>query len=480
MKLRNVKSGSGYVLRGANRELIGYDGHEAILSGPRDTGKTVAGCVKGHLWNMAMPGSQGAIFRKANVTLAGTVLQTWTRVIAPQLASGEVRVYGGERPERYIYQNGSVVWCGGMDNPSKALSSERDWIFTCQTEEFTEGEWETLAGSCSGRGAVCHKPQIFGDCNPAGSKHWIRERAKRGQLKLLAAVHKDNPTLYDAAGNLTPDGERRLAVLQAYTGVRRKRLFSGLWVTAEGAVYENFDPAVHVVYRPATQFKRFLLTLDVGFTNPWALLVVGVDGDGRWHVLREFYKTNVLPLYVTRTAKLLSLNWAGELPTDLKNVWEGTGGGGHEGATGDRCEMCCVDEARPDVVADLNDAGVYARGGKGRVEAGIYKIMDRLAVAGDGKPRLTVDPRCVETINEFESYVWKEGKSKEVPVDKDNHALDALRYLQEVEGEPTGAFSGAHVAGARTGRAVGVNLLDFGEQSGMLDGGPARLGPEDM
>ena len=58
---------------------------------------------------------------------------------------------------------------------------------------------------------------------------------------------------------------------------------------------------------------------------------------------------------------------------------------------------------------------------------GITKVQDYLKIQGDGKPRLTVDPSCVNTINEFESYVWKENKDE--PVKDNDHAMDALRYL---------------------------------------------------
>ena len=55
----------------------------------------------------------------------------------------------------------------------------------------------------------------------------------------------------------------------------------------------------------------------------------------------------------------------------------------------------------------------------------------RLAVAGDGRPRLTVEPHCVNTIAEFESYCWKEnreGEYKDEPEKANDHAMDALRY----------------------------------------------------
>jgi phage terminase large subunit len=57
---------------------------------------------------------------------------------------------------------------------------------------------------------------------------------------------------------------------------------------------------------------------------------------------------------------------------------------------------------------------------------GIAAVQERLKVQADGLPRLTVDPSCLNTINEFESYVWK--PERDEPVKENDHALDALRY----------------------------------------------------
>jgi hypothetical protein len=77
---------------------------------------------------------------------------------------------------------------------------------------------------------------------------------------------------------------------------------------------------------------------------------------------------------------------------------------------------------------------------------GIQAVASRLKIAGDGKPRLFVlrdslaerdrnlqeqkKPACIE--EEFDSYVWdlsNNRKKGEEPVDKDNHGMDALRYM---------------------------------------------------
>jgi phage terminase large subunit len=291
-----------------------------------------------------------------------------------------------------------------MDNPDKILSSERDFIYVNQTEELLQDDWEKLLTRATGRNSVVKYPQVFGDANPAGSRHWIRERAKTGPLKMILSVHRDNPTLYDpVTGEITIQGKRTMSILEGLTGVRRKRLLDGIWATAEGAVYDTFDSAIHVKERDTAEFVRWLLAIDEGYTNPAVILLIGEDGDGRLHIAREFYRRGVLQSRVVEVAG----EWYKEYP----------------------CYIVAVDQAAAGLIADLQDAGLPAQGFKGRVLDGITTVQNYLKVQGDGRPRLTVDPACVETINEFESYSWK--PEKDEPVKEYDHAMDALRYAMK-------------------------------------------------
>ena len=85
-----------------------------------------------------------------------------------------------------------------------------------------------------------------------------------------------------------------------------------------------------------------------------------------------------------------------------------------------------VDSSAAGLIADLKDAGLPARGEKGKLFDTIHLVQDRLAVQDDGKPRLMVDPSCVETINEFESYIWK--PNQDVPEKEGDHWMDIVRY----------------------------------------------------
>ena len=455
--LCSVKAGNGsqggYELRGDNRKLLSNKDPECIVAGGADTGKTVACCIKAHLICLRVPKVQGAFVRKTYASMPGSVLQTFARIIE---GSG-VRVLGAAYPVRYVYPNGSTIWVGGMDTPERVLSSERDFIYCNQAEQLTLHDWETLATRCSGRAAVVKYPQMFGDCNPGGSKHWIRERAKSGKLTLLVARHVDNPTIYDGSGVLTESGKRRLAMLENLSGVRRKRLLEGQWATAEGAVYENFDSkpgGPHVHPRDPREMKRFFLAMDEGGTNPQVNLLIGEDGDGRWHVFREFYVTQRNESEIVAQAKCwyedVRTKGIVRVPYRLDNVsgeynLEGAGLDLPDATGPVRCELVAVDEAAAGLIRSLQSIGLNAKGGKGGLLNGIHKIEDKIKIQPfDNKARLTVDPSCVNTINEFESHVWK--PEKDVPVDKDNHALSALRYLYDALQVPSGAFAPGDVA----------------------------------
>ena len=386
-----------YQPHGGCKQFVYSHDREVILAGPAQTGKTLAACWILHLTACQWPAAQLAIVRKTQRDMYGSVLQTFAHVIA----GAPVSVYGGERPEAYTYANGSKVWIGGMDNADKILSSERDVIYVNQAEQLTLNDWESLSTRTTGRGAVIPYPRLIGDANPGGRSHWILARAAAGRLTLLHSLHTDNPTLYDDGGALTPLGVRTFATLDSLTGVRYQRLRLGQWATAEGAVYDTFDRAVHVQKCKRDEMQHGYMAMDEGYTNPAVVLDVGEDSDGRWHVFREFYRRGVLQSDVVAQAA----QWHAEHPAML----------------------IAVDAAAAGLTAEMRNVGLPAVAAKGRVLDGIRAVQDRLKVAGDGRPRLTVDPDCINLINEFESYAWK--PERDEPVKENDHALDSIRYL---------------------------------------------------
>lgn len=418
----------GFCPRGGAKRLWSCHDHEVILSGPSETGKTWACLNKLHGILLRYPGAQAVMARKVLASLYPSCFQTYKRILGPE---SPVAFYGGEKPEWADYPNGSRLYFAGMDNPQKALSSERDVIYVNQAEELSLNDWEVLTTRCTGRGAVVAYPQIFGDCNPGAPSHWIRSRAS---LTLLESRHEDNPTLFDEQGRITEQGRRTLAVLDNLTGVRYQRLRLGKWVQAEGAVYDGFDASVHMIDyshpllpggRIPDAWNRYW-TIDFGYTNPFVWQDWAEDKDGRLFRVREIYQTGVL--VEDHARRIVELTRGEYAPSAI---------------------ICDHDaEGRATLEKHLRkQTGVRTSPARKTLSPGIQAVQARLRTAGDGWPRIfflrdalierdeslvTADkPFCTE--REFEVYVWPKGVDgkpvKEVPVDENNHGLDAARYM---------------------------------------------------
>jgi len=228
-----------YRFRGGNLQAIRCRDAEVIVSGPAETGKTLALLFKLHTLAYKYPGAQLSIIRKRKVDLTPTVLRTLKRDLLERYAPG-VTHHGGEYPQWYDYPTGSRIWLGGLDDPGKTLSSERDVIYVNQAEELSLSDWEYLTRCVTGRGAVMPYTQLMGDCNPSSHTHWILGRERAGKLARFDTTHKDNPTLWDGR-DWTAQGKRSLARLSAMTGTRLQRLYYGLWAAPEGAIYDVFE-----------------------------------------------------------------------------------------------------------------------------------------------------------------------------------------------------------------------------------------------
>ncbi len=392
---------------------------EAILSGPAETGKTRTALEKldGLCWKY--PGAQCAIVRKTRASMTGSVLQTYEKKVLP--ADSPVQKYGGSQVEWYDYPNGSRIFVGGMDHPQKVLSSERDFVYVNQAEELTLDDWETLSTRVTGRAGNAPYAQLFGDCNPGPSNHWILDRAAAGKLTLLESRHEDNPTLFDpATGAITAQGRRSLATLDNLTGIRHRRLRLGQWASAEGAVYEEWDRAIHLVDPfPIPKEWIRIRAIDFGFTNPFVCGWWAFDGDGRMYLYREIYFTR--RLVEDHARQILALEEGEYITATVAD---------HDA------------EAR----ATLEDRGIYTVPAKKAVDVGIQAVQARLRKAGDGRPRIFLfrnalveaDPaliaahKPISTEQEWESYVWAkapDGKpNKEQPEKKDDHGMDQTRY----------------------------------------------------
>ena len=420
-----------YKPRGNCRELFRRRDPEIILDGPAGTGKSTAVLYKVHAVLSKYPGARGVMLRRYRSTLSQTAMVTYEKVV---LGEGSPVRFNTTRQE-YRYPNGSTLAVGGLDEPDKVMSAEYDVGYVQEALEISEAAWEALSSRM--RWGLVPYQQLLGDCNPGPPRHWIRQRAARLDLALLTTYHRDNPRLWDAAGERwTPFGEAYMARLNRLTGVRGKRLRDGIWASAEGLVYEGWNADVHIIpVAPVPEEWRRFRVIDFGFVDPFVC---------QWWAVRP--ADNALIRY-------RELYYTGQLVQNLAPRIV-------ELSEGERIEATITDHDAEDR-ATLRAGGIPTVNAQKNISRGIQCVADRLAwdyeLGPAGAPTLyymegrgvMVGPRDdmperdpelddrklpASTPEEFESYVWKRQGTKgdnlkDEPVDEYNHGLDATRYM---------------------------------------------------
>lgn len=449
-----------YAPRGACRSVMSARNGEVVLSGPAGTGKSRAALEKLNYMMLKYVGSRGLILRKTQVSLGSTALVTWREHVIPEaLLSGEVWFYGGsaEEPAQYRYRNGSRVMIGGMDNPTKIMSSEYDVIYVQEAIELTETDWEH-ASSRLRNGRMPYQ-QMLADTNPSTPVHWLKQRGNRGDTRFLESRHTDNPMLYRDDGSLTSRGEAYMAILDRLTGPRRARLRDGKWVAAEGQIWDGWDEALHLVDPfPIPEDWRRVWSVDFGYTHPFVLQMWALDPDGRLVLYREIFRTKrLVEEHAFDVMECVSR-------PDPDYV--------HQGHERQRAYQGRIwTERRPDWLVADHDAegratlerelGMSTRKAHKAVGDGLQAVASRMKPAGDGRPRLVIqrgvtvhrDQDLVDamkptsTVEEIPGYVWADVKRKEEPVKTEDDGCDTMRYVVMELDRPSG--SGIRVMGGR-------------------------------
>jgi PBSX family phage terminase large subunit len=434
---------STFELRGGARELWTGVESEAILHGPAETGKTRSVSEMLFWLCETWPGLRVLVVRKTRKSLSESFMNTFEELVLPKDHPIVQNPVARSHREAYVFPNGSRIILGSLENPTAFFSLEADYIFVEECTEIQESDWEFFFRAIRyktiphphGPDPVTGQPRylnrLIGTCNPDSEHHWIMRRSKRRDaqgrpfLRLIQSRHEDNPTF----------SEQSKQRLSRMTGVRYKRLALGLWCSAEGAVWENFDRSVHIVPdhpRDANGLLAYAWTVvgvDWGFTHPGCMSVWGVDYDGRmyraWEVLRKGW---TIDEWIKRAV-------------ELNQQWK-------------PLKFVC-DSADPGKIEQFRRAGLPAvavqktgSGNRDFVPLSLDFVRDRFKVQADGKPRLmfvdgamdSPDPALVEdamttcTEDQIPGYILKRnrltGKLEEGNPDEsvDQDAIDAMRY----------------------------------------------------
>ncbi len=165
-------------------------------------------------------------------------------------------------------------------------------------------------------------------------------------------------------------------------------------------VYSKFNEDVHVIdcdFNPSLPVR---LSIDWGGIDPFVILVwQKISGRGDV-IVDEVYQGNTTNPAIIQICK--GEPW-----------WEYAQG-----------QPAYCDPSRQDLIAEWRTAGVNASGRKSEIDD-INLVKGKL-VPMKGDPTLYVNRKCKMTIWEFNHYKTdKDGR----PIDKNNHALDPVRYF---------------------------------------------------
>jgi PBSX family phage terminase large subunit len=254
-------------------------------------------------------------------------------------------------------------------------------------------------GRCSVEGA-----KLWFNCNPESPSHWFKlnwlDKAEEKRLLHVHFTMGDNPSLSKRV---------RERYQGLYTGVFYKRFILGLWVVAQGAIYDMFgdenqyDELNPYRYESADRY----IAIDYGTQNAMVFLDILDDGD-KVYIDDEYYWSG----RTTGQQKTDS-----QYADDLDRFCQDKG-----------IRQIIIDPSAASFIAELRLRGYRVREADNEVGDGI-----RLTATLIGKRIIQINRhRCKNLIREIQSYVWDPKpteKGNEKPLKKDDHGPDALRYF---------------------------------------------------
>jgi PBSX family phage terminase large subunit len=258
--------------------------------------------------------------------------------------------------------------------------------------------YDQLNARCSVDGS-----KIFGTTNPDNPAHWAREeyllRPRETRLRSWHFVMDDNPGLSDAYKARTK---------ASYRGLFYKRNVLGLWVMAEGGIYDMWDESVHVV-DDLPDMARYWIGIDYGTANPFSAILLGLGTDGCLYVCAEWR-------HDSRAAQrqLTDAQYSAALRKWLA-------------ALGITPEWTFIDPSAASFITQLwADGFPNIAKADNSVADGIRSVSSLF-----GAGLLRVHRSCIGLLREIPGYVWDEKAAQsgeDRPVKVNDHSCDAMRY----------------------------------------------------
>lgn len=405
-----------------------------VWEGAVRSGKTVGTYIAWERYVRSAPAGDLVMIGKTERTLIRNVVRPMQQIYGKRhvklnRGAGEVTMFG-----RLVY----LVGANDERSADKIRGMTLAGAYGDEITIWPESFWEMLLSRFSVEGA-----RFFGTTNPDGPNHWLLEILDRALVWLhhdgtvthhdddedrvdldvarFSFVLDDNPTL----------SERFIRRLKAtYSGVFYKRFILGLWVLAEGTIYDMWSKDRHVLADADTPpLSRFHVGVDDGTAGTFAAQLAGFTTDGRMVIAREFrWNARERQGQITdaQKSKLLT-EW---LRSCEAGTWTDSAGrtpGALDGAATPR--RIHVDPSATSLIRQLElDGwrGVVAKA-RNEVSDGIRYVASLLAL-----DKLQVHESCTGLIGEAPGYVWDPKAAKrgeEKPLKTNDHHCDATRYV---------------------------------------------------
>lgn len=377
-----------------------------ILHGSVRSSKTINCSVAWLDYLVSGPSGDLAMLGKTTATLQRNVLNDLFDIVGPKnykwvnRQQGELRVF-----DRRIYCFGA----NNEDAESKIRGATFAGALCDEVNLYPQSVFNQLMARMSVKGAKC-----FCNCNPDSPYHWFyTDYITNDDIKDKKIWH------FLMEDNLSLDPGYIESLKQMYTGVWYDRMIRGLWVAAEGRIYDMFDPKVHMI-----DIKAFIASSGC---HPLAIRwYVGCDyGTSTvmsWGLYAKLPVGTILKVreYYYDAVKTKAQKTDYEFATEFVEWLQGT-----------KPYAVFVDPSAASWKTELMRRGYMVLNANNDVINGIRRVATML-----NTHRYYIDKSCVNTEKEYVSYVWdstaqRAGRDK--PVKEHDHTCDTDRYVLYTE-----------------------------------------------
>ena len=371
-----------------------------IADGAIRSGKTISMSLSYVMWAMSW-------FREENFGMCGKTIGSFRRnvlfLLKLMLRSRGYHVADHRADNLVIVTRNDITnyfyIFGGKDERSQDLI-QGITLAGCFFDEVALMP-ESFVNQATGRCSVDGSKYWF-NCNPDGPYHWFKlnwiDKKEDKRLLYLHFTMDDNLSLSDRI-------KERYRTM--YSGVFFKRYILGLWVVAEGIIYDMFREEEHVIpQKKDDDFTNYYVSCDYGTQNATVFLLWGKDRDGTWTGVREYYYSGR-----DEAAQKTDSEYADDLEEWLHGLKP----------------TIVIDPSAASFIAELKKRGYHIKKAKNSVLDGIRFVASLLM-----QKRLKFCEGCKNTIKEFGAYIWDRKASEngeDKPVKKFDHAMDAVRYF---------------------------------------------------